>query len=127
MTQIEIATVRGGRRLAQRALMIAWIALPPLLLAGCDQKTNAAPAPPPPAVGIVTVIPEPVRRLTELPGRTTAMLTADVRPQISGVILRRLVTEGSEVKEGQQLYEIDSRPYKAALDHAMAPRDQDQA
>src|SRR6266481_6505760 len=68
------------------------------------------------------VHPVPVQRTTELPGRTTAVTISDVRPQITGVILRRLFTEGSDVKEGQQLYEIDPRLYKASLDQAMAQR-----
>ncbi len=83
---------------------------------GCDRAPAAPAAAPPPEVGVVTVHPEPVQRTTQLPGRTTAVQTSEVRPQVTGVILQRLFTEGSEVKEGQQLYEIDPRPYKAALE-----------
>jgi membrane fusion protein (multidrug efflux system) len=112
---------RGG------AAILTCLALLPVLLAGCKPTPAAKPAPPPAEVSVITVHPAPVQRITELPGRTTAVTTSDVRPQITGVILQRLFTEGSEVTEGQQLYEIDPRPYKAALDQAMAQRAQDQA
>jgi membrane fusion protein (multidrug efflux system) len=78
-------------------------------------------------VGVVTVHPEPVERTTELPGRTSAVLTSDVRPQVSGVILKRLFTEGSEVTEGQQLYQIDPATYQASYDSAMATLAHDEA
>jgi RND family efflux transporter MFP subunit len=57
---------------------------------------------------------------TELPGRITACRTAEVRPQVSGIILKRLFVEGSEVRAGQQLYQIDPAPYRAAYDSAVA-------
>ena len=110
----------------RRAAIVACLILSPVLVAGCERAPAAKPAPPPAEVGIVTVHPAPVQRTTELPGRTTAVMTSDVRPQITGVILQRLFTEGSDVIEGQQLYEIDPRPYKAALDQAMAQRAQAQ-
>ena len=69
---------------------------------------------------MVTVHPEPVESTTDLPGRTSAVLTSDVRPQVSGVILKRLFTEGSEVTEGQQLYQIDPATYQASYDSAVA-------
>src|SRR5580704_12920006 len=101
-----------SRRSVLRAAILASLAPSPLLLAGCERAPAARAAAPPPEVGVITVHPTTVQRTTELPGRTTAVTTSDVRPQITGVILRRLFTEGSEVKEGQQLYEIDPRPYK---------------
>jgi membrane fusion protein (multidrug efflux system) len=58
--------------------------------------------------------------ITELPGRVTAHRTADVRPQVNGIILKRLFVEGSEVKASQQLYQIDAAPYKALYDSALA-------
>ena len=73
-----------------------------LLLAGCSHQA-APPAPPPPKVSVVTVRAEAVPIITELPGRVTAHRTADVRPQVNGIILKRLFVEGSEVKAGQQL------------------------
>lgn len=87
-----------------------------LALGGCGQ--GQPPAPPPPAVGVVTLKTESAQLLTELPGRIAAAETAEVRPQISGVIRRRLFTEGAAVQAGQLLYEIEDAPYRAALGQA---------
>jgi membrane fusion protein (multidrug efflux system) len=96
-------------------------------LAACNRKP-APPGPPPPAkVGIVVMKPQSIVLTTELPGRTEAFLTADVRPQVSGVVTRRIFTEGSEVKAGEQLYQIDPATYKAAYDTAMATLQYDRA
>jgi membrane fusion protein (multidrug efflux system) len=100
--------------------MLACLALLPALMAGCNRKPATPAAAPPPQVGVITVHPEPVESTTDLPGRTSAVLTADVRPQVSGVILKRLFTEGSEVTEGQQLYQIDPATYQASYDSAVA-------
>src|SRR5204863_513879 len=109
------------RRHAGRIAVLACLALLPALTAGCDGKPAAAPAAsPPPKVGVVTIHPQPMKRTTELPGRTSAVLTADVRPQVNGVILKRLFTEGDDVQEGQQLYQIDPAPYQASHDSAEA-------
>ena len=79
------------------------------------------PAPPPqgpPEVGVQTMKAEAVTRTTELPGRTSPTLSSDVRPQVNGLIKARLFVEGSNVKAGQVLYQIDPAPYQAALDQA---------
>lgn len=89
------------------------------LLAGCGKKQDNM-AFPPPHVEVITLQAQPVMRTTELPGRTEAVMTADIRPQVSGVILRRLFTEGSEVTAGQQLYQIDPALYQASYDSAVA-------
>src|SRR6185369_11754163 len=124
----QMSSIRSNRRHIGRIPLLAGLALLLAVVAGCDRSSAAAPAaPPPPEAGVITVHPVPVQRTTELPGRTTAVQTSEVRPQNTGVILKRLFTEGTDVKEGQQLYEIDPRPYKAALDQAMARRAQDQA
>jgi membrane fusion protein, multidrug efflux system len=96
--------------------------LPALPLGGCDRKSAQAAqqAAPPPQVGFIVAQAQDIPRITELPGRTSAVLTSDVRPQVSGVILKRLFTEGSDVKEGQQLYLIDPAPYQATYDSAVA-------
>ena len=87
-----------------------------------------AGAPPPPAnVDVVTLKEEPVTLTTELPGRTSAYRIAEVRPQVNGVLQKRLFVEGSDVKEGQQLYQIDPAPYQAALDTALANAQKAQA
>ena len=91
-----------------------------LLLTACKPKQQAAHAAPPPEVAVVTVALEPVLLTTELPGRTSPYRIAEVRPQVNGLILKRLFTEGSDVKAGQELYQIDPAPFQAALDNAKA-------
>ena len=83
--------------------------------------------PPAAEVGIVTLKAQPVTLTTELPGRTTAFLTADVRPQVSGLILKRIFVEGAEVKAGDPLYQIDPATYQATYDSAVATLAYDQA
>lgn len=73
-----------------------------------------------PEVGYQVIAPERAVLTTELPGRTSAFLVAEIRPQVSGLILKRLFQEGADVKEGQVLYQIDPAPYQAALDQAQA-------
>jgi membrane fusion protein (multidrug efflux system) len=90
------------------------------LLSGCNQKQEAAPAPPPPQVGVVTLKAQPYTLTTELPGRTTAFRVAEVRPQVNGIILKRLFTEGADVKAGDQLYQIDPAIYEATANSAKA-------
>jgi membrane fusion protein (multidrug efflux system) len=90
------------------------------LLSGCSKKEEAAPAPPPPQVGVVTLKTQAYTLTSELPGRTTAFRIAEVRPQVNGIILKRLFTEGADVKAGQQLYQIDPALYQATLDSAKA-------
>lgn len=93
-----------------------------LLLSGCGQSKSAGQKPPagPPEVGIVTIQPQRVAITTELSGRTSAYLVAEVRPQVSGIIQQRVFTEGSEVKAGQVLYQIDPATYQAAYASAKA-------
>ncbi len=108
------------------------VALPLLLtlsamgLAGC-KKPAAQATPAPVQVGVVTLKPEPVTLFTELPGRTTAFLTADVRPQVSGLVKKRIFIEGAEVKAGEQLYQIDPATYQATYDSAVATLAHNQA
>jgi membrane fusion protein (multidrug efflux system) len=103
----------------------AVMAIPLALLAACGAK-NAAPGPagaggPPPAtVGVVRVANEAIALQTELPGRVSPVRVAQVRARVNGVVLKRLFREGSEVKAGQALYQIDAAPYKAAFDSAQA-------
>ncbi|MFK3797687.1 MULTISPECIES: efflux RND transporter periplasmic adaptor subunit [unclassified Pseudomonas] len=94
------------------------------LLSGCSKKEEAAAAaPPPPQVGVVTIQPQPYTLISDLPGRTTAYRVAEVRPQVNGIILKRLFTEGTDVKAGQQLYQIDPAVYEANLNSAKATYD----
>jgi membrane fusion protein, multidrug efflux system len=98
-----------------------------LLVTSCDKKPAKPPPRPPPQVGVITLQPRSVSITTELPGRTTAYLIADVRPQVNGLITRRAFVEGADVKAGQQLYQIDPAPYQAALDSAQATMAHDKA
>jgi membrane fusion protein (multidrug efflux system) len=91
-------------------------------LAGCDKSKSTAQKPPagPPEVGVVTIQPQKASVTTELSGRTSASLIAEVRPQVSGIIQKRVFTEGSDVKAGQVLYQIDPATYQAAYASAKA-------
>ena len=89
-----------------------------LLASGCARHTT--PPPPKPAVTVVDLHARAVSLTTELPGRVSAYRIAEVRPQVNGVILKRLFKEGDLVAEGQQLYQIDPAPYEAALASARA-------
>ncbi len=80
----------------------------------------AAPARPPVEVSVYTVVPQEAIFTKDLAGRTAAYQVAEIRPQVSGIILERLFTQGSLVKKGQQLYQIDPATYKAAYDSAAA-------
>jgi RND family efflux transporter MFP subunit len=89
-------------------------------LFGCSAKKEAPPPPPPVAVKVVTLKTQSVSLTTDLPGRTVPYRVAEIRPQVSGVILKRMFVEGADVKEGQQLYQIDPALYQAAYDSAAA-------
>ncbi|WP_306547520.1 efflux RND transporter periplasmic adaptor subunit [Desulfobulbus sp.] len=92
-----------------------------LLAGGCkDSAQQAAPVGAPVEVNVVTLKPQPVNLAVELPGRTAAFRVAEVRPQVGGIIQKRLFTEGSEVKAGQLLYQIDPDTYQAGFDSAKA-------
>jgi membrane fusion protein (multidrug efflux system) len=94
-------------------------ALAALVLVGCG-KAPEQPAPGPPQVGVVPVREEAVTLTTELPGRTSAYETSQVRPQVNGIVLARLFQEGDFVRQGQALYRIDPAPYRAQVASAQA-------
>lgn len=87
--------------------------------AGQQQQQQQQPAGPPP-VSVVTVQPQSVTLTTTLPGRTTAYETSEVRPQVNGLVIARLFTEGDTVRKGQALYRIDPQPYLAQVASARA-------
>lgn len=94
-----------------------------MLLTACGEQADARGGPgaqTAPAVTVVTVQAERVTRETELPGRTTPFLIAEVRPQVTGIILERAFEEGSPVRAEQILYRIDPAPYRATYDSARA-------
>jgi len=93
-----------------------------LFLTGCDQPEQMPRPMSVPEVTTVTVQTEKIMLTTELPGRTSAYRIAEIRPQVSGLIQKRLFTEGSDVKAGQALYQIDPAPFQAALANAEAAR-----
>jgi membrane fusion protein, multidrug efflux system len=88
-------------------------------LTSCS-RTQAPPPVSVPEVATVTVVAQPVALTIELPGRTSPFRIAEIRPQVNGLILRRLFTEGADVKKDQELYQIDPAPFQAALDNARA-------
>ncbi|HEV7912851.1 MAG TPA: efflux RND transporter periplasmic adaptor subunit [Albitalea sp.] len=106
---------------------VAAVAMAALLAAACGQK-DAAPAaapagggaPPPPEVGVVTVAPRQVGIVTELPGRLEASRVAQVRARAAGILQQRLFREGSDVRPGQPLFQIDAAPLRASVQSAQA-------
>ncbi len=91
------------------------------LLTACGQPPGGAPpAQGKPTVGVITVQPQHLALTTQLPGRTSAYLVAQVRPQVAGIIKTRLFKEGSDVSAGQALYQIDPATYKATHDSNLA-------
>lgn len=103
-----------------RATLGATALLSLLLLAGCQDEAPQQQARPAPLVGVVTLEAQPYTLTSELPGRTAAYRVAEVRPQVSGILQKRLFAEGSEVKAGQPLYQIDAATYQATLKSAEA-------
>src|ERR1700760_2025385 len=95
-------------------------------LASCDRARKDATAVPP-DVSILRAHAQDVEVVENAPARTNAFRIAEIRPQVSGVILKRMFEEGSDVHEGQQLYQIDPSLYQAALDRAQGTLAQQQA
>lgn len=111
---------RGKMRFS-RTVLAAWL-LGTLYasLIGCTRHPASTAPVSKPAVTVVTLHPSRVSLTTELPGRVSAYRIAEVRPQVNGVLQKRLFMEGDLVKEGQQLYQIDPAPYQAAVSSAEA-------
>lgn len=109
-----------NKRIVARAASTWIISMAVLSLAACGKSETQGPPPGKPKVGVVTLKTEPVSLTTELPGRVSPLRVAEVRPQVSGIILKRLFTEGGEVKEGEQLYQIDPALYQADLNSKRA-------
>lgn len=99
----------------------ALLLLGALMLTGCGKEDkHAGPPKKQPEVGVVRITPQAVTLTTELPGRTVAYRTAEVRPQVGGILQRRLFRETTQVKAGQPLYQIASAPFEATLKSAQA-------
>lgn len=112
---MTLSTDRKPKRAVHLALVIALGAA----LTACSSKEQPQEAPTP-EVGVITLQPEPAALTTELAGRLTSYMVSDVRPQVGGIIQKRLFEEGSMVKKGQLLYQIDPAPFQAAHDQAVA-------
>ncbi len=111
-------TTETIKRLALTGILTGMLAI-----TGCKQPTppgGPTTAKPTPEVGVVIVRTEPVTLTMELSGRISPQMVAEVRPQVGGIILKRLFTEGSEVKAGEPLYQIDPATYQAAYSSAKA-------
>ncbi len=107
--------------ITSRPVLVAILAVMALAVTACDdKKQGGAPKAGPVEVSAITVEPRDVSLFTDLPGRTVAFREAEVRPQVSGIILKRMFQEGSEVAAGQQLYQIDPATYQAAVESARA-------
>ncbi|MFB3886158.1 MAG: efflux RND transporter periplasmic adaptor subunit [Thermodesulfobacteriota bacterium] len=101
-------------------LIVAMVALLGGLISSGCQRQQAAPPPPVPEVATITIQVQQVVLTTELPGRTSSYFVAEIRPQVGGIIQKRLFDEGSDVKAGDLLYQIDPAPFQAAYDNAVA-------
>ncbi len=101
-------------------IAIVGILLLSLMSGGCNRQQKSQSPPPIAEVSVVTLNLQRVMLTTELPGRTSAYLIAEVRPQVGGIIQKRLFTEGSDVKEGEVLYQIDPAVYQATYNSAKA-------
>lgn len=116
----DLASLRGclGGRWRGSALALAVV----MVLAACSRAADvpASAAKPVPEVGVVTLKPQNQQLDTSLPGRTRAFMTAEVRPQVSGIIQKRLFTEGAQIKQGQPLYQIDAASLQASEASAVA-------
>lgn len=104
---------------SKRGYALLFSATAALALAACSGE-QAPPAPPPPEVSVITVTPGAIDVADELPGRVVAFRIAEIRPQVSGVIQRRLFEQGSEVRAGQPLFQVNPAPFRADAQSAAA-------
>jgi multidrug efflux system membrane fusion protein len=120
MTNIADSTPRRAAR-ALRTVRLIPVLLAAAIAVACSSE--AAPgdgAPPPPEVSVAEVVARPVTQWDDFTGRISAVETVELRPRVSGYVLRVAYDEGEEVRKGDLLFEIDPRPYRAALDRAQA-------
>lgn len=118
MTRVHILPALPQRAMAISPLALAVVAAA-FALAGCGRQGPQMPPQMTPEVGVEIVAPHPVVSSTELSGRLSAIRVADVRPQVEGIVTRRLFTEGSLVAAGSVLYQIDPASYQASYDQAV--------
>ncbi len=99
-----------------RVTLLSGLIISALLLTGCDNSDNQQPHAQAPQVTVHVVNSAPLSVTTELPGRTSAFRVAEVRPEVSGIILKRNFVEGSDVEAGQSLYQIDPATYRGGVE-----------
>jgi membrane fusion protein (multidrug efflux system) len=116
MKRIERYFQRPGRT----GFVLATMATSALLTVGCGKKAAVGSAPPPPQVGVETITTESLPVTTELPGRIDSIRTSEVRARVAGILLKEVYTEGSDVKAGDVLFQIDPAPLQATYDGAQA-------
>src|ERR1700722_15787223 len=104
----------------------AFLILATLLVAGCRRQQNGTESPPP-RVSVETVTTESLPVTTELPGRIDPIRTAEVRARVAGILLKEVYREGSDVKAGDVLFQIDPAPLQAIYDGAEATLAKDEA
>ena len=110
-----------------RVTLLSSLIFSAILLSGCDYSADQQAHAPTPQVTVHVVNNAPLSITTELPGRTSAFRVAEVRPQVSGIILKRHFIEGSDVQAGESLYQIDPATYQAAYDSAKGDESKAQA
>ena len=108
---------KKGTRVRHKRILVG---LAVVALAGCGGPQGPTGPRGPTEVGVLTLAPRSISIVEELPGRTVAYRVAEVRPQVSGIVQKRMFDEGGEVKSGEQLYQIDAATYTAALRSAEA-------
>jgi membrane fusion protein (multidrug efflux system) len=118
MTRVHILPARSPRATVVSPLAVV-AAIVAFALAGCGQQAPQMPPQMVPEVGVVTIAPHAVVASTELSGRLSAIRVAEVRPQVEGIVRKRLFTEGAVVAAGSVLYQIDPDSYQAAYDQAV--------
>ena len=118
MTRVHILPARSPRATIVSPLAVVAV-IAAFALAGCGQQAPQMPPQMVPEVGVVTIAPHAVVASTELSGRLSAIRVAEVRPQVEGIVRKRLFTEGAVVAAGSVLYQIDPDSYQAAYDQAV--------
>lgn len=108
--------MRTGRLLRHNTLLVAMV----IALVGCDDIPPEQPSPPPTAVAVISLDPVQLDLTEDLPGRVSPVRVAEIRPQVSGIVQRRLFEQGAEIQAGDPLFQINPAPFKADAEMAAA-------
>src|SRR5471032_1050949 len=117
--QVSVPNTGATRSLRMRAFVAVAASVAVFSLTACGDGGSQRPPQGVPEVGVETITPHPIVASTELSGRLSAVRVADVRPQVQGIVMKRLFTEGSMVAAGAVLYQIDPASYQASYDKAV--------